>query len=400
MDSDFLLYNLTGQKLYEFAKKMPIFDYHCHLSPKEIFENNEFTNIGEMWLKGDHYKWRLMRNNGVSEKYITGDATYFEKFEKFIECLQYSVGNPMYHWCKMELSVYFDVDDDILAKNTKTIWDKCNQKKYTPQKLIEMSNVYAICTTDDPKDNLDYHIKLKNMKTKVLPTFRPNLTQKYYVDNNITDEKTYLVERMDYFNEIGCKISDHGLDEFSAFSIDLLKFLANEYEKRGWTMQLHIGAIRNNNKAMYKEFGADIGFDSVNDLNISSVINNLLGDINNLPKTILYSLNPVHNAVLATITGNFRNVQHGSAWWFNDHYDGMIEQMKSLASVGAINKFIGMLTDSRSFLSYTRHDYFRRILCNLIGEWVEKGQFINDIEILKKLVEDISFYNAKSFLDI
>ena len=394
INENFLLQSKTAEELFfKYAKNLPIYDYHCHLDPREIYENKEFSDIGEMWLKGDHYKWRLMRQNNVNERYITGDASYFEKFEKFVECIEVAIGNPLYHWCHMELKRYFDCDLILKKENTKAIWEQCLKFKYTPQKLIEMSNVAMIGTTDAPDSDLKYHKLISEsgkLDTKVLPSFRPNLK-----DADID----YLFERIEYFHQNGCRLSDHGLDEFDENSLCTLKILAEEYGRRGWVMQLHIGALRNNNISEFKRLGGDIGYDSMNDQNIAEYINKLFGQVENLPKTVLYSLNPTHNALLATITGNFRNVQHGSAWWFNDHFDGMREQMKSLASLGALNKFIGMLTDSRSFLSYTRHEYFRRILCDLIGEWVEAGHFPNDESLLKPIIEGICYYNAKEFFE-
>ena len=400
MDENFLLKNEVSQTLFhKYAKNMPIYDYHCHLNPKEIVENKPFKNITEMWLKGDHYKWRLMRDNGIDEYYITGDADDYEKFEKFVSCVSRAIGNPIYHWCHLELQRYFDCYDILKEENTKKIWDKCAEKTYTPKQLIEMSNVAVICTTDAPGDTLEYHKILKDYKgAKILPAFRPNLNKEFYKD--MENPKKWLVEQIEYFHENGCRISDHGLDNFDEFSVDLLKFLAEEYAKKGWTMQLHIGAIRNNNKKMFEKLGPDTGFDSVNDISIAQHVSDILGSVENLPKTILYSLNNIHNSVIGTMTGNFRNVQQGSAWWFNDHYDGMREQMKSLANLGALNKFVGMLTDSRSFLSYPRHEYFRRILCGLIGEWVEEGHFPYDEEILKEIVEGICFNNAVEFFGI
>lgn len=385
-DENFMLKTETARHLFfDYAKALPIIDYHCHLSPQELYENKPFANIGEMWLKGDHYKWRIMRNNGVDERYITGDADYYEKFLKFMECLQYAAGNPMYHWCKLELKRYFDVDDELTAANAKRIWDKCSEKTYTPQQLVALSNVECICTTDKPDDLLDYHEKLKSLPTKVLPAFRPDLSANL----------GHLCERMDYFAERGCVLSDHAVDDWT--QVDKLVKLGEEYAKRGWTMQLHVGALRNTNPEMFKKLGPDTGFDSVNDFAIAEKLAGLIGRMENRPKLILYSLNPTHNAVISSMTGDFRNVQHGSAWWFNDHNDGMRDQMKSLASVGALNKFVGMLTDSRSFLSYTRHEYFRRILCDILGDWVENGEFIADDEILKTIVEGVCYKNAKEF---
>jgi len=388
---NFLLQTKTGQRLFQdYAKHLPIYDYHCHLDPREIHENREFNNIGEMWLAADHYKWRLMRQNGVDERYITGDATYYEKFEKFVECVESAIGNPLYHWCHMELTRFFDCDLLLKRENTKAIWEQCAKFRYTPQQLIDMSNVAMIGTTDPPDSTLEYHTALAGYKTAVKPSFRPNL---------VGADIGYLRERIEYFHAKGCRLADHGLDVFSDEALDTLRQLLPEYAKRGWVAQLHIGAVRNNNVAEFKRLGGDIGYDSMNDVPLSQLVNGLLGSVEQLPKMVLYSLNPNHDPVLATITGNFPGVMHGSAWWFNDTFDGMRAQMKTLASMGALNKFLGMLTDSRSFLSYTRHDYFRRILCDMLGEWVEAGHYPNDDALLKGIVEGVSFYNAKAFFE-
>lgn len=385
-NEDFILKTQTARHLYfDYAAHLPIIDYHCHLSPQELYEDKPFANIGEMWLKGDHYKWRMMRNNGVEERYITGDADYYEKFLKFMECLQYAVGNPMYHWCKLELKRYFDVEEDLTAANAKLIWEKCGAKTYTPRQLVAISRVELICTTDKPGDSLIYHEKLRDLPTKVLPAFRPDLTE----------DMGFLRERMDHFAAHGCVLSDHSVDDWS--KLDTLALLGEEYAKRGWGMQLHIGAMRNNNPEMFEALGPDIGFDSPGDFAVAQNLSRLFKQMKQRPKTVLYSLNPAHNTVIAAMTGNFRHVQQGSAWWFNDHKDGMREQMRTLAAVGALNKFIGMLTDSRSFLSYTRHEYFRRIFCDLLGDWVEAGEFTHDEEILRTLVEGVCYRNVKEF---
>ena len=385
-NENFILKTETARRLYfTYAKDLPIIDYHCHLSPRELYEDKPFANVGEMWLKGDHYKWRMMRNNGVEERYITGDADYYEKFLKFMECLQYAVGNPMYHWCKLELKRYFDVEEDLTAANAKKIWDKCSEKTYTPRQLVAMSRVELICTTDKPGDSLEYHEKLRDLPTRVLPAFRPDLTE----------DLGFLRERMDYFAAHGCVLSDHSVDDWSR--LEILAQLGEEYAKRGWGMQLHIGAMRNNNPEMFKAMGPDLGFDSPGDFPVAENLSHLFKMMKQRPKTVLYSLNPSHNTVIASMTGNFRNIQQGSAWWFNDHKDGMRDQMRTLAAVGALNKFVGMLTDSRSFLSYTRHEYFRRIFCDLLGDWVESGEFTDNEEILRTLVEGVCYRNVKEF---
>ena len=435
LDENFLLETKTAQDLFhKYAKSMPIFDYHCHLNPKEIVEDKEFTDIAQMWLAGDHYKWRLMRNNGVDEYYITGNASGYEKFEKFIECLQYAVGNPLYHWCHLELQRYFNVYEVATKENVKKIWDKCNSVKFSPKKLIEMSDVAVVCTTDDPIDSLEYHKALKGYSTKILPTFRPDKSFKRgFVDyiKNLGDIKCFndlinaLEEKIKYFHEVGCRISDHALDyvpygtcnpdevlkkalsgaelsdcELDSYQTAVLTELAKLYKKYGWSMQLHIGVIRNNNAEMFAKLGPDTGFDSISDRPIAENLSKLLSGMGELPNTILYTLNPADNYVLGTMMGNFRNIRFGSAWWFCDQLDGMREQMKALANLGPLNKFLGMLTDSRSFLSYPRHEYFRRILCNLIGNWVENGEFPADEATLKTIVEGICYNNALEYFGI
>ena len=435
LNENFLLKTKTAEELFhKYAKNMPIYDYHCHLSPREIVEDKEFSDIAEMWLSGDHYKWRLMRNNGISEHYITGDATGFEKFEKFAECLQYAIGNPMYHWCHLELQRYFGVYDIITKDNAKLIWDKCNKIKFSPKKLIEMSNVAVICTTDDPIDSLEYHKELKGYKTKILPTFRPDKAfKKGFSDyiKNLGDIKCFsdlinaLEEKIKYFHDVGCRISDHALDyvpygtanpdevlkkaisgeeisdcELESYQAAVMAELAKLYKKYGWSMQLHIGVIRNNNPEMFEKLGPDTGFDSISDRPIAEKLSKLLASMGELPNTILYTLNPADNYVIGTMMGNFRNIRFGSAWWFCDQLDGMREQMKALANLGPLNKFLGMLTDSRSFLSYPRHEYFRRIFCDLIGDWVEDGQFPNDEATLKAIVEGVCHNNAVEYFKI
>ncbi|MDD3767042.1 MAG: glucuronate isomerase [Eubacteriales bacterium] len=444
MDENFLLNTNTAEVLYHrYAKDLPIYDYHCHLNPKEIYENKPYENITQMWLAGDHYKWRLMRQNGVDEKYITGDADDYEKFEKFVECVQYAAGNPIYHWCHLELQRYFGVYEVLTAENTKLIWDRCAQKKYTPQKLIEMSNVKLVCTTDDPLDTLEYHQKLKDSPTKILPTFRPdkiiNIDKPGFLEylnlcgglKTLGEIEEFISDRLKFFYDNGCRISDHSLDyvpfekgaspeaalekalkgepaskaEADSYKTHLLLHCAKLYKKYNITMQIHYGAMRNNNTHMFNRLGPDTGFDSIGESlsahNLSRLIDSMSEDAENSnPKIILYSLNPNDFYMLATMTGNFRNIQFGSAWWFNDQLDGMTSQMKALANLGALNKFVGMLTDSRSFLSYPRHEYFRRILCRILGEWADEGLFPADLSILGKIVSDICYYNAVDFFGI
>ena len=403
INDDFMLRNATAKELYHsFAENTPIIDYHCHLSPKMIAENYRFKNAYDLFLGGDHYKWRLMRTFGIDEELITGSADDFEKWKAFSETVPYMIGNPMYHWTHLELKRYFDIDTTLSGETAKEIWDTVNEylkkDEYSAKGLISQSNVEVICTTDNPYDNLEYHKQLQGFSTKVLPTFRPDLTE---LKSDITD-------RMDYFTENGCSLSDHSIDRMDDDIIEKIIFLGGEYAKRGWTMQLHIGALRNNNTKMFEKIGPDTGFDSINDFRIAEGLATILDNLEKkdlLPKTILYCLNPKDNYVLGTMIGNFQKaptagkIQFGSGWWFNDQRDGMEAQMKSLANLGLLSKFVGMLTDSRSFVSYPRHEYFRRILCNLIGSWVENGEYPNDLAILEKIIRDICYYNAKNYFE-
>ncbi len=402
INDNFMLKNETARELYEVVKDLPIIDYHCHLVPKMIAEDYKFKNAYELFLGGDHYKWRQMRTFGIDESYITGDADDYEKFEAYAKALPYMIGNPLFHWTQLELKRYFDIDEILCEETCREIWDKCNEllkkDEYSAKNLIKMSNVEVICTTDNPYDDLEYHKQLKEFETKVLPTFRPDLKE---IKNDIT-------ERMDYFAKHGCKLSDHAIDEMNDDLIDKIVFLGEEYAKRGWTMQLHIGALRNNNTRMFEKLGADTGFDSINDFEIAKGISTILNRLDQkdmLPKTILYCLNPKDNYVLGTMLGNFQRgpvkgkIQFGSGWWFNDNKDGMEGQMKALSNLGMISTFIGMLTDSRSFVSYPRHEYFRRILCNILGGWVEDGEYPKDMERLKKIAQEICYYNAKNYFE-
>lgn len=459
MDEDFMLTNDTAKTLYKgYAAKMPIFDYHCHLSPQMMYEDKPFDNITQIFLGGDHYKWRYMRSCGIDEDYITGTKSDEEKFKAFCICLQYAIGNPLYHWTHLELKRYFGIDTVIREDTWKEIWDKANaviqDTQMSPSKLINSSNVAVICTTDDPADNLEIHRKIAekgHIKAKVLPAFRPDFminidkdTFRPYIDKlskvSGIEIKSYrdlidaIYKRIDFFHGVGCRISDHALDsvpyieatadeaeavfraamsgtELSQEQVDTYKAytlvkLGEKYSSLSWTMQLHIGALRNNNSKMFEKLGADTGFDSISDYSIAYPLSKLLNALekqDKLPKTILYTLNPKDNYVLAAMLGNFQGsgiggkIQFGSGWWFNDQRDGMTEQMKALANLGALCKFVGMLTDSRSFLSYTRHEYFRRILCNLLGTWVENGEFPCDMDTLGKIVEDISYNNAVNY---
>lgn len=452
INENFMLTNKTAKHLfYDYAKDLPIIDYHCHLVPEKIANNYKFKNVADLMLGGDHYKWRQMRTYGVDEKYITGESNDYEKWEKWAETLPMAIGNPLFHWTQLELKRYFDVEKILTPETAKDIWDKCNEclskEEYSAKGLISMSNVETICTTDDPADDLKYHkqIKESGFKANVYPTMRPDKLVEisketflpYIKSINVStyaDLKEWLKGRIKFFNDNGCKLSDHALEyvpfalgnaeevfnkalkeekltkeEEEIYKTDILSFCANEYVKYNWTMQLHIGALRNNNKKMYDLLGADVGFDSINDLCIAEKLSAFLNNIDSkdiLPKTILYVLNPKDNYVIGTMLGNFQKgpvkgkIQFGSGWWFNDQKDGMREQMKALANLGLLSTFVGMLTDSRSFISYTRHEYFRRILCSLIGEWVEAGEYPNDEKLLKKIVQGICYYNAKEYLGL
>ncbi|WP_026883934.1 glucuronate isomerase [Clostridium akagii] len=459
MDENFLLSTATAENLFhKYAKKMPIIDYHCHISPQEIYDNKKFKNLTAAWLYGDHYKWRLMRSFGIDEKYITGESTDYEKFIAYVKSIETAVGNPLYHWTHLELQRYFGIYEVINEKNAPVIWEKANkllaQDDFTVREIIKKSNVKAICTTDDPIDSLEYHIKLKkenDFSVKVFPAFRPDkalgINKSAFVDwvkklGEVSSEKVdnydgflaALESRINFFHSVGCRVSDHALDyvpyaeaskeeisdifskalkgngvtieEETKFRTYTMQFLGKNYTKLGWVMELHINAFRDNNSAMLEKMGPDTGFDSINDSSVSYSLSKLLNSLENaksLPKTILYSLNPNDNYLLGTLIGCFQGkeafgkIQLGAAWWFNDNKDGMIEQMKALANLGLLSSFIGMLTDSRSFLSYTRHEYFRRILCEFLGDLVENGEFPNDEELLKKITENICYKNAQNY---
>lgn len=462
MDENFLLTNKTAEKLYhEYAKGMPIFDYHCHISPKEIKDNKRYRNITEIWLGGDHYKWRAMRSNGVDEKYITGDAPDKDKFMKWAETMPNCIGNPLYHWTHLELKRFFGINELLSPQTAEVIWKKCNEMlakdEFTVRELIKRSNVKVICTTDDPVDSLENHIALAKDSTfdvKVLPAFRPdksfNIDKAGFVEwveklstvvgqkiETFSDLKDALQQRLEFFHEVGCRISDHALDpivfeesseeettaifqkalkrepltesEIKKYKTQVMVYLGKQYARLNWTMQIHIGTIRNNSKRMMRLLGPDTGFDATADYTFAENLAKFLDkldDTDELPKTILYCLNPRDNDVLSTISGCFQGggipgkIQVGSGWWFNDQKDGMLKQIISLSNIGLLSKFVGMLTDSRSFLSYTRHEYFRRILCNLIGEWVESGETPNDLELLGSMVQNICFNNAKEYFGI
>lgn len=461
MDQDFLLSTETGKALYHnYAEKMPIIDYHCHINPQEIAEDISFDNITQIWLGGDHYKWRLMRANGVEEKYITGNGSDREKFQKWAETLPKAIGNPLYHWSHLELQRYFGFTGVLNGDTAEEVWNLANEKLQQPdmsaRNIIKQSNVTHICTTDDPIDSLEWHKKIKEDKSfdvNVYPAFRPdkamNLEKPDYTQyisklsaaagieiKSFQDLCNALSNRIDYFNELGCRISDHALsyvmykpaskeeievifknrmdgqhpceeDELK-FKTAFMEFVGREYHKNNWIMQIHYGAQRDNNTLMYNKLGPDTGYDSIYNYSSSAQMGaflNALNMNNELPKTIVYSLNPNDNEAISTLIGCFQDssavgkMQHGSAWWFNDHYQGMTQQMTSLANSGLLANFVGMLTDSRSFLSYTRHEYFRRILCELVGNWVENGEYPNQVNFLGKMIEDISYNNAKNYFN-
>lgn len=460
MDKDFLLDTECAKKLFhEYAENMPICDYHCHLSPKEIYENNQPEDITQLWLSGDHYKWRAMRSCGVSEEYCTGNASSKDKFLKFAYALQYCIGNPLYHWAHIELKKYFNIETPLCAKTAEEVFERANEAiqngDFRPQTLIEKSNVKYVCTTDDPTDDLKYHMLLagQDLPFKVLPSFRPdkalginlNGFSEYIsslskaADTQIDcvqDVINALCKRADYFNEAGCRISDQAFDyvpyeecskeeldiifkkglngeeleqkEVDRYRTAIMLALGKKYNELGWAMEVHIGALRNNNTAMFNKLGADTGFDSVDDREIAKPLSRFLDALckeGNLPKTILFNLNDKDNTPLATMLGNFQSseaeskIQFGPAWWFLDTMDGMTAQLKTLGNLGVLGKFVGMETDSRSFTSYGRHDYFRRILCRLIGRWVEDGWYANDEEILKEIICGISFDNAVKYFN-
>ncbi len=462
MDQDFLLSTETAKSLYhDYAEQMPIIDYHCHIVPKEIAEDIRFENITQIWLGADHYKWRLMRANGVEERFITGDASDREKFQKWAETLERAIGNPLYHWSHLELKRYFAYDGTLNSETAEEVWNLCNNKLAEPgmtsKKLISNSNVKVLCTTDDPIDSLEYHKEIAkdtDFTAKVLPTFRPdeamNIEKTGFLDylaklskasaqtiNDFQSLCAAITNRMEYFASVGCKLSDHGMEfvmyspatmdeietilqkrlkgelpsrtEALQFKTAFLIFLGKEYHRLNWVMQLHYGVKRDNNYRFFKKIGVNTGFDCIDDSLTSSAqladFLNALDNTNQLPKTILYSLNPTDNTAIDTVMGCFEDsssigkIQHGSAWWFNDHKPGMKEQMTSLASLSLLSNFVGMLTDSRSFLSYTRHEYFRRILCEMLGEWVENGEYPKDMKILGKIVQDISYNNSLRYFE-
>ncbi len=460
MDENFLLENPISEKLYhDFAQSMPIIDYHCHLPPDQLASNHQFLNLTKIWLDGDHYKWRAMRTMGVDENFITGDASDFEKFQKWAETVPFTIRNPLFHWTHLELKNYFGIDEILSPKNAKSIYQHCTDllqtEEYSTQGLAKKMNVKVICTTDDPLDNLAHHQNLasQDFAVKVLPAFRPDkailINNDGFVEyiqklglaancsiENFDDLLQALQNRIDFFHENGCRLSDHGLektyaDDFSQYNLSkiLQKKLAGEiltadesaayrsatlyhlgkmYAEKNWVMQLHLGALRNNSSRMKRLLGADTGFDSIGDWSQASALSRFLNRLDTedkLPKTVLYNLNPRDNELMATMIGNFNDgsikgkMQFGSAWWFLDQKDGMEKQINALSNMGMLSCFIGMLTDSRSFLSYPRHEYFRRILCNLIGKDVQNGELPNDLDWLGGIVKDICYNNAKTYFD-
>lgn len=432
LKQDFLLENETAIHLYEsYAASMPIIDYHCHLDPKEIYEDKRFENITQLWLGGDHYKWRFMRACGIDEKYITGGASDKEKFLAYAGCLYKGIGNPLYHWSHMELKTYFGYDGTLNKDTAEDVWELCNKRLKEPdmsaRSLIERSGVELLCTTDDPLDSLEWHEKLakSDFKVKVLPAFRPDgvfskdeKARKEYLSrlSELTGIDTFLADgikkalkmRLDYFEAHGCKVADHGMESIPKED-EILEFLAAEYAKRGWVMQLHYGVIRNLNSKMYGRVGKDTGFDAMTNVSSAKDLAGFLDKVEcagGLPKTVIYSLNPEDNAYIDAIAGSFQSgpalgkIQHGAAWWLNDHKKGIEDHLKTYAAEGVLGNFIGMLTDSRSFISYPRHDYFRRILCNLIGTWVEAGEYPNDEKALAELIRGICYENVKKYLEV
>lgn len=465
-DENFLLETKTAQDLYHnHAAKMPIIDYHCHLIPQMVAENKRFDSIAQIWLMGDHYKWRAMRSNGVDERFCTGkDTTDWEKFEKWAETVPYTFRNPLYHWTHLELKTAFGIEETLNPTNAKEIYDKCNEliatdPKFTPRGLMEHYNVELVCTTDDPVDSLEYHDVVAadpTCKTRMIPAWRPDAamnieaaTFKSYVEklaevsgvaiSKFSDMVDALQKRHDFFASKGCKLSDHGIEEFydepyTESEIDaildkalsgktptveeqrkykhaFLKAMAIMDYEAGWTQQYHYGAIRNNNTLMFNKLGADTGFDSIGEFTTAKAMSHFLDELNvegKLTKTILYNLNPCANEVIATMLGNFQDgscpgkIQWGSGWWFLDQKDGMEKQMNALSLLGLLSRFVGMLTDSRSFLSYPRHEYFRRTLCNLIGKDIENGliPFTGyEEQRVRQMIEDICYKNAKNYFN-
>ncbi|MBN8820940.1 MULTISPECIES: glucuronate isomerase [unclassified Spirosoma] len=459
LNEDFLLQTESARQLYhEFAKPMPIIDYHCHLPPDQIAENRQFENITQIWLYGDHYKWRAMRTNGVNERFCTGDADDFSKFQKWAETVPYTLRNPLYHWTHLELQRYFGIKETLNGNNARQIYDACTEQLQSPdfsvRNLMRRMNVETVCTTDDPVDSLEHHKKLaeEGFEIGVLPTFRPDKAMavedvvafNHYVNrleaasnvsiSNLADFLKALRQRHDFFAAMGCKLSDHGLEQIYAedyteeevqnifhqlrsghslsiteilqFKSAMLVYLAEMDWEKGWTQQFHLGALRNNNSRMLRILGPDTGWDSIGDFSQAHAMARFLDrlDTNDkLAKTIIYNLNPADNELIATMIGNFNDgsvagkVQFGSGWWFLDQKEGMERQINALSNMGLLSRFVGMLTDSRSFLSYPRHEYFRRILCNMLGNDIENGELPDDIDWTGQVVQNICYGNAKTY---
>ncbi len=462
LSDDFLLQTDTARRLYhDYARSMPIIDYHCHLPPDQIAADRRFDTITQLWLYGDHYKWRAMRTNGVDERYCTGDASDWEKFAKWAETVPYTMRNPLYHWTHLELKNPFGITDVLSPATARDVYDRCNEQlpDFTSRKLLQHFDVRVVCTTDDPLDSLEHHraIAADPFGVKILPTFRPDKAMaaedpaafRAYVKRveevtnreirSLADYLDALKSRHDYFAELGCRLSDHGLEMIYAepyteseirtifnqllpdydnaladlSPVDIAKFksfmlvqFAEWDHEKGWTQQFHLGALRNNNRRRLREIGPDTGWDSIGDFQQAAALSRFLGgldDRDKLAKTILYNLNPADNEVMATMAGNFNDgsvrgkVQFGSGWWFLDQKDGMEKQMNALSNMGLLSAFVGMLTDSRSFVSYSRHEYFRRILCNLFGNDVENGELPNDVDWIGNLVQDICYRNAEQY---
>ena len=455
---DFLLENDYARTLYhDYARELPIIDYHCHLPPDDIAADKQFANLTRIWLAGDHYKWRAMRTNGVDEKYITGSASDYDKFAKWAETVPYTMRNPLYHWSHLELRRYFGEDRLLNPDTARSIYDHCGAQlataEYTTRSLLRKMNVEIVCTTDDPADDLAAHATLADADfgTRILPTFRPD---KYLLITNpdfaqhlhrlgsaadieirsLADLKTALTRRADFFAARGCRLSDHGLErlyavpytenqlekifakriagklptdeEAATFLSGMMNFLGELYHERGWTMQLHLGALRNNASRQLKALGPDTGFDSIGDFAQAQALAKVLDRLDRhdrLPQTIIYNLNPADNEVIATMIGNFNDgsvagkMQFGSAWWFLDQLDGMEKQLNALSNMGLLSRFVGMLTDSRSFLSYPRHEYFRRLLCQLFGDDIQRGLLPDDLPWIGGLVQDICYRNAQQY---
>ncbi len=457
---DFLIKSKVGKKLYlEYAKDMPIYDYHCHLSPEEIYKDKKYKNLTEIWLGGDHYKWRAMRINGVEEKYITGGADDYDKFVEFIKTLEYAVGNPLYQWSHLEMVRYFGITDQLKLENAEKIWKEANEKlkNISARSLIKQAGVTHIGTTDDPTDSLEWHKLIaedSNFDVKVFPSFRPDISFKIEKDSflpwlqklekvvgykieSLDDMEKAMISRIEFFHERGSRLADHGFEGFDfirtnkedvskiflkklnkknineyeiiLFRSYMISLYAKEYAKRNWTMQMHIGALRNNNTRMFNKIGADTGFDSMGDFKGAQALNeyfDYLDQNDELPKTIVYNLNSNDNDVFASLMGNFpkekvpARVAFGTSWWFYDQKDGIEKQMTSMANLALLGRFVGMVTDSRSFLSYTRHEYFRRVACNLIGTWVEENTVPEDYELLGKMVKNICYNNARKYFNM